>query len=857
MENKQTGWAPDFPDVKDYTLKSKQIRKALQPIQPTQIIGSLESQKESVIRLLEQIVEKTEDNEAKKLCKELQGGMENEVHLVEAKLLELNEENYNSRTDKLAEFFDIERIPSKVFDTIVKKLFKDFGSDLVQLKEDNKGRGLTKVVYPIVKVIAQIMNPIGTYGNLSKAVTDKGIKYFKSLLETEFNNSYEKTDKILESLIQEIKELKKATERNYNFSKSSLQSTSSWKLDNKYFEYLAFSAMLKAKEELLLMKASLDLEQTVDLKIKDILIKVEKELEADFKNVLKSKALPFKKALEFDGNNKYEHIESCEWKQEQALTIEFWVKVNKDDFTAGSSFTFKLTTDQNYTATFKIILSSELHLVWEYGNKYLIGVDYSPYFNQWTYVALVSETTNDAEHTAIYMNGEFIAKKDEPLNPPDEDESFNVKELKITNTWKAEIARFNIWNQPWTEEDIRNNMFLPKDSEEKLTNYWCRVTHNDNENNPSNTGVPSGDTKPKIVTIKSPFSEKWMIKEDKDRSFKPFKKARRDNQTRFNIMPPQEEMNGSEEKDKIKSFQFIIFRKNLKKVTESTSNNKERLVGLAILPDFIDLSLWCSEIEDQGSLNSCTASAAIALMEYFQKKSFGKYIDGSRLFLYKATRNLMQIEGNVGTSIRNTMKAMALFGVPPEEYWPYDEAKVNVEPNPFCYSFAQSYQALKYFRLDPPGIPNEVLLAQIKAILVTGFPCVFGFTLYSSIYDESNPRGHIPYPHQRDKAEGGHAVVAVGYDDYKVIKNADDEETTGALLIRNSWGTKWGEGGYGWLPYDYVLKGLTADWWSLLNSEWFDTEQFGLGGGDWTDNVGLDQGKKPGGGGAPSPGKPG
>jgi C1A family cysteine protease len=147
--------------------------------------------------------------------------------------------------------------------------------------------------------------------------------------------------------------------------------------------------------------------------------------------------------------------------------------------------------------------------------------------------------------------------------------------------------------------------------------------------------------------------------------------------------------------DKTNCLQFLILKKHLEKITATAQNDE--IVGLVILPDFIDLSLWCSEIEDQGSLNSCTASAAIALMEYFQKKSFGKYIDGSRLFLYKATRNLMQIEGNVGTSIRNTMKAMALFGVPPEEYWPYDEAKVNVEPNPFCYAFAKVIKRLNTF----------------------------------------------------------------------------------------------------------------------------------------------------------------
>ena len=71
--------------------------------------------------------------------------------------------------------------------------------------------------------------------------------------------------------------------------------------------------------------------------------------------------------------------------------------------------------------------------------------------------------------------------------------------------------------------------------------------------------------------------------------------------------------------------------------------------------------------------------------------------------------------------------------------------------------------------------------------------------------------------------------MAVGYDDNKKIKNtACGEETTGALLIRNSWGTKWGEKGYGWLPYDYVLNRLALDFWSLLSMEWVDTGKFGI-----------------------------
>lgn len=250
------------------------------------------------------------------------------------------------------------------------------------------------------------------------------------------------------------------------------------------------------------------------------------------------------------------------------------------------------------------------------------------------------------------------------------------------------------------------------------------------------------------------------------------------------------------------------------------------------LPGVVDLTYWASPIEDQGELNSCTAFAGIALFEYFVNRSQGKYTDLSHLFLYKAARNLMSLEGDVGASVRATMKAMALFGVPAEQYWTYDEAKVDEEPPAFCFSYAQNFQALKYFRLDYAGISRELLLFQIKAVLAAGFPCMFGLTMYTSAYeDASTNRGYIPTPNsKKDRVVGGHAVVAMGYDDFREIPYADRSGVSqGALLIRNSWGTNWGETGYGWLPYDYVLKGLTRDWWSLLKSEWFGDDSFGLG----------------------------
>ena len=97
----------------------------------------------------------------------------------------------------------------------------------------------------------------------------------------------------------------------------------------------------------------------------------------------------------------------------------------------------------------------------------------------------------------------------------------------------------------------------------------------------------------------------------------------------------------------------------------------------------------------------------------------------------------------------------------------------------------------------------------------------FGFTVYSSIPGSGDGKGDIPFPKAGDKVEGGHAVMTVGYDDAKKIGS-----TKGALLIRNSWGEGWGEQGYGWLPYDYVRKGLAEDFWTILKKEWLDTDAF-------------------------------
>ena len=248
----------------------------------------------------------------------------------------------------------------------------------------------------------------------------------------------------------------------------------------------------------------------------------------------------------------------------------------------------------------------------------------------------------------------------------------------------------------------------------------------------------------------------------------------------------------------------------------------------AKIPASADFRNLCSPIENQGEIGSCTANAAVGLVEYFERRAFGKYIDASRLFLYKVTRTLLGFNGDTGAYLRSTIGALTIFGLVPEKYWPYDVNKFDDEPSAFCYSFADKYKTLQYYRLDPPSTTTEVLLNRIRSFIASGIPSIFGFTVYDSI-EQASSDGKIPFPSNKEQVLGGHAVMAVGYDDNLVIENKfSNNKTVGALLIRNSWGEDWGEKGYGWIPYEYIYKELAVDWWLILKNEWIDSGEFGF-----------------------------
>lgn len=220
------------------------------------------------------------------------------------------------------------------------------------------------------------------------------------------------------------------------------------------------------------------------------------------------------------------------------------------------------------------------------------------------------------------------------------------------------------------------------------------------------------------------------------------------------------------------------------------------------LPKAVDLSERFFTVWNQGTLGSCTAQTvgAAALFRDIYDRDLSIIVP-SRHFIYYNTRVLEGTEAyDSGAEIRNAIKALSKFGYPSEEVEPYRIKAFDNKPSARSYKAALKQKIKRYERV-------ERNLSHFRKLLHKGFPIAFGFTVYESIYlSKVTKSGLVPVPTKKEKTDGGHAVLCVGYDDERE-----------AIIFRNSWGKGWGRGGYGFLPYEYILDAnLSDDFWVII-----------------------------------------
>lgn len=218
--------------------------------------------------------------------------------------------------------------------------------------------------------------------------------------------------------------------------------------------------------------------------------------------------------------------------------------------------------------------------------------------------------------------------------------------------------------------------------------------------------------------------------------------------------------------------------------------------------DFMDLRPSMPQVYNQYSLGSCTGNAIGGVVEYLQIKNNMKWrYTPSRLFIYWNER---EVEGttnsDAGAFIRDGVKVAAKFGTLPENYWPYTQKLLYTKPNKSAYIRAEGHLVTGYERVYRSKNDFMVALSEEN-------PIIFGFSVYESFESDSvTATGVVPMPAKTERLLGGHAVMMVGY-------------TQDHVICRNSWSAAWGDKGYFYMPWDYVLNpALSGDFWIITGT---------------------------------------
>ena len=206
-------------------------------------------------------------------------------------------------------------------------------------------------------------------------------------------------------------------------------------------------------------------------------------------------------------------------------------------------------------------------------------------------------------------------------------------------------------------------------------------------------------------------------------------------------------------------------------------------------------------VYDQADLGSCSANALGAAFQFETRKQGLVDFMPSRLFIYYNERDLEgTIADDSGAMLRDGVKVLASLGACNEALWPYNVALFATKPAGEAYSDAAGHLLRRYLSVNQD-------LQSLKACLASGYPVAFGFQVYESFETEAvSTSGIAPMPNRNsEQCLGGHAVLLCGYSD-----------ATGMFLVRNSWGSAWGQSGNFWLPYSYLTDpSLASDFWTL------------------------------------------
>lgn len=216
-----------------------------------------------------------------------------------------------------------------------------------------------------------------------------------------------------------------------------------------------------------------------------------------------------------------------------------------------------------------------------------------------------------------------------------------------------------------------------------------------------------------------------------------------------------------------------------------------------MVPQQVDLRQYCSPVEDQGQLGSCTANAIVGMLEWLENKNRDtQNVHLSRLFVYYNERFVEgQVNQDAGAFIHDGINSLSVNGICEEQSWPYVESMYATKPSPAAYTEALTRRYHTYHQLSSQDLIG---------CLAEGYPFVFGVPVQESTFcSEVLPGAMVPMITGYESDLGGHAMCCVGYD---MTKNV--------FIVRNSWGPNWGDNGYCYFPIDYLEK-FGDDFWTV------------------------------------------